>query len=1851
MNRQEQAMGINELQHAKEPIAIIGMGCRFPGGASNPEAFWNILQRGVDGITDVPQDRWSRATYYDPDRSKPGKTNTQWGGFLEQIDRFDASFFGISPREASLMDPQQRLLLEVCWEALENGGQVAERLKGSDTGVFMGGFTLDYKLLQFSESNRHLVDSHTATGAMMTLLANRISYLFDFRGPSISLDTACSSSLVAVHLACQSLWNGESSLALAGGVNVMLKPDYFIAESKAGMLSPDGRSKAFDSRANGYVRGEGAGMVVLKTLSKAIQEGDPIHAVIRGTGVNQDGHSSGITVPRGEAQRALMEDVYRKAGVHPAEVQYVEAHGTGTPVGDPIEANALGSFLSEGREEGKPCYIGSVKTNIGHTEAAAGIAGLIKAVLCLKHRQIPPHLHLIEANENIRFDELKLQVPQQLTDWPHADGPRLAGVNSFGFGGTNAHVIVQEAPELGRGTQLQSGGDEERDMLLPLSARSEEALRTFAMSMRARSERPAETASLHDTGYMLSRRRDHHGVRIAAVAGTKKEWAELLEGIAQRDALPEPAGLNRDGTPAALPPLAFVFTGMGPQWWAMGRQLIGEEPVFRAAIEKCDRLFTAHAGWSLLDAMMAKEPESRMGETEVAQPANFALQIALAELWQSWGIVPEAIVGHSAGEVAAAHIAGAMSLEEAVRVIYHRSRLQQKTTGQGKMAAVGLSLEEAERRLARTEGAVSIAAINSPSAVTLVGEPEALGTLTNKLESEGIFCKYLHVSVPYHSHYMEPLQADLMNELRGLELSHTAIPLYSTATGHRIDGMELHAEYWWKNVREPVYFASAVQDMIRDGYGLFVEIGPHPVLSSSISESLMKLGRTGHTIPSLKRGAAERRTVLESLGMLYEFGYEIHWDSLYPGKKPFIPYPSYPWQRQRYWHESALSEQDRIGSASHPLLGRRLPSPYPTWEVELDVRRLPFLDDHRIQNAVVFPGAGYVEMGLAATRELYGEEAAVLHTEAIAFKKALFIGEGDTVKLRVTLDSNASRFSIFSSQGDTDWTLHAEGCVRPHHGQASRTELGELQARCGTEIARDVCYNHFMTMGLQYGPAFQGIRQLWQGRNEALARVDVPVNLASELSAYRIHPAVLDVCFQVMAAALPIDPNASSVYMPVGVNQGHVYRELSDAMWIHATISEQDASGLLGDIRLMDTEGNLILDIQGCRAVSLRDESAALNKPQQLYEMNWVQQERLPAAATEDQNVTGRWLLFMDRHGEGDKLAGELADQGAACIQIYPERVYRADETLGHYGVNPASPDDFVRLLEAVCSGEDADIRGVIHLWSLNAAHTEEAGQAEWKEAEQEGVIAVMHLVQAITGRSWRRKPKLWLVTSDSQPVQPGFRGLALHQSMLWGLARTLGHQEHKDIWGGIIDTENRSINGLLEEIRRSDGEDQVAFRSGGRYVARLEACAPMARIPAKLRPDGSYLITGGFGGLGQLVARWMVERGARRLILVGREKLPPRAFWKDAERDNPSVASRIAAVRALEAMGASVHVAGLDVADADQLAEFMRTYEQEGWPAVRGIIHAAGVAKPQLLVQMTKGQFSDVLQPKVAGAWNLHRQYADAPLDFFVLFSSLASVVVSPGQANYSAGNAFLDALAHHRRSLGLPGLSINWGPWGEIGMATQLDLVEFFGNRGFYPMSNAHGLEAMEHLLGQRLAQATVLAADWPVVAEKNFPMGIAPIMLERLSAQTEEDRKATGQGDGHAGIRSQLGAAVDAEERHRLLEHYLLDVVSGILRINRSQLLPEQPLSVWGLDSMMAIEMKNRIETNLGMSVAVVELLKGSSVSQLTVTLLSQLAVDSKELDADLKELLSEADSLSLEEVEALLQEVAAGGGLKE
>lgn len=1013
--------------HQVKPVAIIGIGCRFPGGVNNPKAFWQLLQSGQCAIGDIPADRWDIETFYDPNPARAGKSRTYRGGFIDQIDQFDAHFFGISPREAAYLDPQQRILLEVAWEALEDAGMIPERLAGSNTSVFMGGFTLDYKLLQFNGMSRNALTAHTATGVVMTMLANRLSYFFDFRGPSVSVDTACSSSLVAVDFACRTLWSGESDLALAGGVNIMIGPDFTIAESKGGFLSPTGESRAFDAAANGYVRGEGAGIVVLKLLERALADHDRIYAVIRGTAVNQDGHTNGITVPNGESQKAVARAALRLANIEPQSIDYVEAHGTGTPVGDPIEANALGDTLSSGRAPERPCVIGSVKTNIGHLEAAAGVAGLIKVALSLQHRQIPPHLNLRNPNPAIPFEQLNLRVPTALEEWPRKEGPARAAINSFGFGGTNSHAVLEEAP-LSVAQQTDRPINSNRPTLLPLSARSPEALKTLAGAYQDFFHRRADGASLYDVCSMASNRRSHHNYRMALVGRSYEDMIGGLQALQNDEPYP---GLST-GFAAAnkRPRVVFVYSGMGPQWWGMARDLIREEPIFRQAIERCDAALLPYTGWSLLQEMLADEESSRMIETAIAQPANFALQVALTELWRSWGIEPDLIVGHSAGEVAAAYVAGGLSWDDAIKVIFHRSRLQQKTTGQGRMMAVGLSHKEVKELLRGKEERISVAAINSPSSVTLVGETVDLDEIAQVLQTQEVFCRYLHGRVPYHSHYMEPLKEELFEVLNDLRPQAPTIPLYSTVTGTLVEAPTHDAGYWWRNVRNPVLFAETVGRIIQGGDTCFLELSPHPVLASSITECLSVQHEKGTVLPSLKRKEHDYTIMLNSLGTLHTLGAPVQWSTFYPQPTPFVSLPTYQWRRERYWSEAEASIKDRQGIFDHPLLGRAVSSPRPTWQVTLNKNRLPYLNDHQVMGTLLFPGAGYAEMAFAAATATFGKGEYAL--EHIRFHKALFVSDDYEPIVQTTLDTQTGIFEVYSKRDeeDTKWSLHATISIR-----------------------------------------------------------------------------------------------------------------------------------------------------------------------------------------------------------------------------------------------------------------------------------------------------------------------------------------------------------------------------------------------------------------------------------------------------------------------------------------------------------------------------------------------------------------------------------------------------------------------------------------------------------------------------------------------------------------------------------------------------------------------------------------------------------------------------------------------------
>jgi len=878
-----------------EPIAIVGMACRFPGGATSPAAFWEMLCDGRDAIVPVPKDRWDGGALYDPDPSAPGKMNSRWGGFIDGADRFDAEFFGVPAREAAAMDPQQRLLLEVTWEALEDAGLVPERMRGSKTGVFFGVCSNDY--LHLLAGSTSAEDPYRVTGNAGCFASGRVSYVWDFQGPSVVVDTACSSSLAAAHMACTSLRAGECEVALIGGVNLLLSPVTSILMTKTYALSPEGRCKTFDEGADGFVRGEGCAVIALKRLSDAERDGDRIWAVIRGSAMNQDGRSAGLTAPNALSQKALLRQALAAAGVGAERIGFVETHGTGTALGDPIEVEALRDVVGGVRDHGAPCVLGALKTNVGHLEGAAGIAGLMKLALCVHHGRIPKNLHFKRWNPNIAVDGSALAVPTSLVAWPPIPGARVGGVSSFGMSGTNVHVIVEEAP-----AAVATAGDAERRArdgaaLLILSARSEPALVALAERYARWLDAEGARIDVDDVCAAAALHRAHHAHRLAVTGATAADLRDELHATIAGDRAP---ANHAEGRPRVV----MVFPGQGSQWLGMGLGLFEREPVFRESLLACEEAIRDIAGWSVRDRLGAAASDAESFErVDVVQPLLFAMHVSLARQWEAWGVVPDAFVGHSLGEIAAAHVAGALSLRDAARVVCVRSRLVREASGRGGMMVVELSAGDADAAIAG-DPELSVAAINGPSAVVIAGETSALARLQAKLDADGVYCRRVKVDYASHCAEMDPILPRLVAELAGIAPIRGRTALFSTVLCRYVDGAELDVAYWAKNLRAPVRFAPAIDALLREGRTLIVEASPNPSLLVSL-DPMLSSAPGAASVGSLRRERPERASMLESLGRLYVHDAPIDWAKVFPGPVRHVDLPTYAWQGRRHWYEAA----------------------------------------------------------------------------------------------------------------------------------------------------------------------------------------------------------------------------------------------------------------------------------------------------------------------------------------------------------------------------------------------------------------------------------------------------------------------------------------------------------------------------------------------------------------------------------------------------------------------------------------------------------------------------------------------------------------------------------------------------------------------------------------------------------------------------------------------------------------------------------------------------------------------------------------------------------------------------------
>jgi microcystin synthetase protein McyG len=1880
-----------------EPIAIIGMGCRFPGGADSPAAFWRLLVERRDAIRRVPTDRWNVDEVVDPSVTSGSEVGTRWGGFLDRVDEFDPGFFGIAPREAAQMDPQQRLLLEVGWEALEEAGQTWEGLAGSATGVFVGihSQSADYYWLQLGD--RSAIDTYTASGGAHSIMANRLSYLLDLRGPSIAIDTACSSSLVALHLACQSLWTGDCDMALAGGVNLILSPETGLTYAKMQMLAPDGRCKTFDASADGFVRAEGCGLVVLRRLADALRDCDPILALIRGTAVNQDGATNGLTAPNGLAQQAVVRRALAAAGVEPEAVGYVETHGTGTSLGDPIEVEALAATVGRPRAGGRLCILGAAKANIGHLEAAAGVAGLIKAVLCLQNEAIPGQPHFGTLNPHISLTGTAFAIPSAMTPWPRGATPRIAGVSSFGFGGTNAHVVLEEAQaSVGRAGASAAGIQDvaEGPVVLPISARSEGALKGLAMAYRERLDSGEYDAPelFRDMCYSAAVRRSHHDFRLAVTGRDARDCAAGLGAFLAAEGSPQVAHGRVEGERERGP--VFVFTGQGPQWAGMGRELLESEPVFQKVIGDCEKLVRATAGWSLVQELQAPEATSRLAETEVAQPALFALQIGLAAVWRAWGIEPSAVIGHSLGEVAAAHIAGALSLDEAVRVVVHRGRVMQRATGRGKMAAVNLSREEAEAAIANCRDRVTVGAVNAPRSTVLSGDSSILDEVLAVLTKRGVRCQPLPVNYAFHSHQMDPLTAELVYALGALSVQPTSIPMISTVTGQALEAVEADAAYWGRNVRQPVLFAAAVAECLARDHDGFLEVGPHPVLSGALAACLAEHGRTGLVAASLRRKQPERMALRSALGALYAHGFPIDWRKQHPAGGRCIPLPVYPWQRARYWVESkrfrttptheaagnewvheltwkpkqlgpssaersALGELDRrsIVDALNGLVGAQRESAERDGLATL-APRLEHVSVLYILRALrqlgwgIRPGDHQVIEGLAGRLGV-----AECHHRLFERLCEILVEEG-------LLGRSGPKWEVRKTAELGDPKVVMATLMEAH--PACMTELRLLE-RCGSNLA-EVLRGKYDALSLlfpggsltsleafyQESPILRaGNRLVRQAVRLMMARCDrgrtlrilevgagtgaTTSHVLPELPDARLEYVFTDVSSSFTGWALkkferwpcvrtqildiendPLDQGFSPAHfdLVIAANVLHATRNLRDSLSHIRSLLKPSGLLLLLEVtekhRWIDltfglTEGWWrFSDTERRPAYPLLTPSAWLSL---LGEVGFAGAEAVPCevndiAAASRQAVflafktdapplarggsaKSSWLILADDQGVGDRLAALLDHQGVASCLVRPGQAW-GEAANGGISVDPTSAEDFRRVFQDCHRDGPLGVEKIVSLWSLNAAPVADLTSGTLDDAARLGCRSLVALVQALAGEDMHQKPRLWCVTRGAQSVSGERRGVEVAQAPVWGLARVIA-LEHSGLWGGLVDLDPNAVEpasaarALLDEIRTSDGEDQVALRGDTRYVLRL-VCAhetPDRATPPKLRSDATYLVTGGLGVLGTKVARWLVERGAGRLVLTSRRGVPDRSA-RDASPPGSDVARRIAEIRALEALGVRVTVVAADVADFVQMSALMSDIQRSGYP-LRGVIHAAGVASEMPLVSLDAAEFDAVLRPKVRGGWVLHEVTRNLQLDFFVCFSSAAAVWGSRGLAHYAAANHFLDALAHHRRGLGLPGLSINWGWWESRGIITA-EMERFFAQSGLRVMSPQRALDVLGGLLESTAAQHTVANVDWGAFKTLYGARGHRFLLDDLAPAATSVKAVAA---DRTGDLRRRLEAASPGTRREVAVTSIRAEVAKILGMPDPTAIEPRQGFFKMGMDSILTVQLRNQLEAALGRS----------------------------------------------------------------
>ena len=1782
-------------------IAIIGLSCRFPGAATTEE-YWKNLCDGVESVTFFA-DRELAAAGIDP-TLLANPSYVKAAPILRDVETFDASFFGYSPKDAALMDPQQRLFLEVCWEACENAGYDPAGYPGK-VGVLStgGGVVTSYLLAKL-----HHADLPGQTASLPHInndkdfLSTRVSFKLNLTGPSFTIQSACSSSLVAVHQACQNLRFNECDMMLAGGSVVRIPQVAGYLAEKRNLHSLDGHCRPFDSVGQGTIFGSGVGAVLLKPLERAVADRDHIYAVIKGTAANNDGAGKGsYTAPSLGQQAQAVVDALGSAGVSADSIGYIECHSTGTIVGDPLEIEALTMAFRRDTKRKQYCAVGSVKANIGHPEQAAGIAGLIKTALVLHHKRIPPSINYHRPNPAIDFASSPFYVNAELRDFPGADTPRRAGLNSLGIGGTNTFAVLEEAPST---HAAESSSPDLWPCLVTLSAKSAEALLARVEQLLNWLNDNSD-APIGDICYTTNVSRSQFGFRFAAparsVADLKKQLAVWLRIAPKYNSGQQGTGNSR---------IAFMFSGQGSQYAGMAADLYRTHSVFRDALDHCHALARPYLEQGLRDVIFDGDGDQALvNRTDYTQPAVLAVEYALTELLKSFGITPAAVIGHSLGEFTAACVADVIELKDAMRLITARGALMHGLPSGGGMAAILAEASVVRALIDKIAPELAVAALNGPLNTVVSGDRDALRRLAVELDRQAITYRHLRISNGFHSPRTEPILADLENVAGQIAYKAPRLPLISNLTGGLMTAAP-DKSYWSRHLREGVRFADGMLALAKLECRTFLEVGPHPVLLPLAQVCLGQNAKSAAWVATLNRQKSNADSISEMLVALYLAGHKIDWTAVHADACwRRIPLPTYPFQRRRHWIEDDPTRIARPSSAaepSHPLLGTRLNSTGKEvhYQARYGVRHAGYLSDHKVVGTVVLPTTAELEAATVVGRMHFGTPRVsfddAMHHQAMPFAN----GEDRFVRVLVDpLKSDRASFRLVSAATEDAevWHTHMTGILRTAEGPSwSAFSPAQVRSRCQQTVPVADFYERLGRLGLEYGPSFRGVQEVYLGQHEVLTKVQLPDGLAQ--LQYVLHPAFLDACLHAYPLVLEATEKGKSdglrSHLPVSLKGFRCYQDGIDHAWVHTKLRsvENDDTQVI-DIRIYDLAERPVAELEGLTVRPLP--LAKVRQPRAdtddvFYRAAWRWSAKAVANPQADR-APASWMIFADAKGVGVALAGRLEARGHHCHLVYRDRAC-ARRGARTWTVNERQPHDFRQLLEQFTASETLPCAGVLYLWGLDTPAIAAITPEELKNGSEmmcRGALAILHAL-AETRSTNQPDRRLWFVTANTQKTEGHRQHVDPVQAPLWGLGRTIAI-EYPSVWGGLIDLEldeyrTPDIELLTAELLQPDGETQIAITAAGRRMVARFVKQTLAELPVRLprvRGDATYLVAGGLGMLGCSVAKWLIGKGAKHLVLTGRS----------AKAD---AAEKI--FSAAEMNGANVHVAAVDISRDKDVRQLIATISNE-LPPLKGVVQSAGILDDGILAQLDWDRFARLFEAKVYGSWLLHEHTKSLELDFFILKSSLLSLLGSAGQANYTASSAFLDALMAYRRGAGLPATAINWCAWSGGGLATVSGArgEAMWSSLGVEFVSPDRAMQLFDQLMHRDVDQIAVAIADWPTYAGKvGKPLFLAELLSgsEAAGPRKSDDTKI-------AVTASPVAANSHAREQllTRLREH-IMAKLGFAEAIN-----PDQPLNELGVDSLMAVTLSNSLENEFAIPVPVAELIKGPTINQLAEHLITE------------------------------------------